>query len=39
MAFIKKCISTVIKCVLCGKPGITQIKEKWFCSDCIKKIN
>jgi hypothetical protein len=34
MAFIKRCVATVMKCFLCGKPGIYKFKENWFCQEC-----
>jgi len=42
MAFIKKCISTVLKCAKCGKPAIKQTSGKeyapeWLCLDCLNK--
>lgn len=37
MAFLKRCVSTVVKCA-CGKPGITNIKGKWYCLDCSKEL-
>jgi len=36
MAFLKRCISTVIKCA-CGKPSIKCIDGSWYCLDCSEK--
>lgn len=41
MAFLKKCVSTVLKCVSCGKPAVKQVtasgeqSPKWLCLDCV----
>lgn len=37
MAFIKRCVSTVLKCS-CGKPGIKNLNDKWYCLECSEKI-
>jgi len=36
MAFIKKCMGTILKCA-CGKPGVINLKGNWYCLDCSKK--
>jgi len=36
MAFIKRCVSTVLKCS-CGNPGVTNLKGKWYCQECLEK--
>jgi len=36
MAFMKRCVSTVLKCA-CGKPGVVNLKGKWFCVDCSEQ--
>jgi hypothetical protein len=36
MAFLKRCVSTVIKCA-CGKPGVSNLIGSWYCADCLKK--
>ena len=36
MAFFKKCLGTINKCVVCGKQGIFFVANKWFCESCNK---
>ena len=38
MAFIKRCVSTVKKCVSCCKPGIFLVEGKMYCDECAKKV-
>ena len=44
MAFLKKCVSTVLKCYFCEKPAIKKVLSKnkdikWVCLDCAHKVN
>ena len=35
MAFIKRCVSTIMKCITCGKPALLKQQDDWFCQDCV----
>ena len=36
MAFLKRCMSTILKCA-CGNPGVINLKGTWYCVDCSNK--
>ena len=37
MSFIKRCVSTIIKCG-CGKPSVINYRGKWYCVDCLNNL-